>query len=199
MALTMIATVGLMAACSTSGSQVSGPQNAASQLLPAPASTSTASVTSTPQEFVSNHYHYAVTSPQGWSDSDAIIDWDGTALAGPGAESFDDLADLASDRTLMTAAAKVPPGTRLADWQEAMVRATPGVCAKPSTVRSTTLGGEPALAWTITCRDGYDVNNIAAVHGERGYIMYLPSATANDNAEDGRIFEGFRRSFHFTS
>jgi hypothetical protein len=37
------------------------------------------------------------------------------------------------------------------------------------------------------------------LHGQRGYIIYLPSATANDDAEDQRIFDGIRQSFRFTS
>lgn len=62
------------------------------------------------------------------------------------------------------------------------------------------LGGEPAMAWTWKCDGGQvDVNLLAALHGGRGHVVYLPSATANDDAEDRRIFEGIRRSFRFTS
>ena len=39
---------------------------------------------------------------------------------------------------------------------------------------------------------------LAALHGDRGYVVYLPSATANDDAEDQSIFDGIRQSFRFT-
>jgi hypothetical protein len=54
----------------------------------------------------------------------------------------------------------------------------------PST-ETTTLDGEPALAWTAKCSDGYDVNKLAALHGQRGYMSLLPSATASDDARIG--------------
>ena len=79
-----------------------------------------------------------------------------------------------------------------------MVRAAPSVCSDTSSVRETTLDGDPALAWTATCSDGYDVNKLAAVHGERGYMVFLPSMAANDNAKDQQVFESIRQSFRFT-
>ena len=66
-------------------------------------------------------------------------------------------------------------------------------------METTTLGGEPALAWPVKCSDGFDSIHLAALHGDRGYVVYLASATANDDAEDRRIFEGIRQSFRFTS
>jgi hypothetical protein len=71
--------------------------------------------------------------------------------------------------------------------------------AAPPSAETTTLSGEPALVWTVKCSDGYDVIHLAAVHGDRGYVIYMPSATANDDAEDQRIFERIRQSFRFTS
>ena len=79
-----------------------------------------------------------------------------------------------------------------------MVRGTASVCAESPTTEATTLGGERALAWTATCTDGYDVNKLAALHGNRGYVLYLPSATANSDSEDRRVFEQIRSSFRFT-
>ena len=61
-----------------------------------------------------------------------------------------------------------------------------------------TLGGEPALAWTDACSDGYNVNKLAALHGRRGYMIFMLSPTTNDEAVDRRIFESIRRSFRFT-
>ena len=55
------------------------------------------------------------------------------------------------------------------------------------------------MAWTVKCSDGFDSIQLAALHGDRGYVFYMASATANDDAEDRRIFEGIRQSFRFTS
>jgi hypothetical protein len=79
-----------------------------------------------------------------------------------------------------------------------MVRAAPSVCSDSASAERTTLGGDPALAWTHTCSDGYDVNLLAALHGKRGYVIFLASETANDNAQDRRVFESMRQSFRFT-
>jgi hypothetical protein len=72
------------------------------------------------------------------------------------------------------------------------------LCSESSTARKTTFGGEPALAWTAACGDGYDVNKLATLHGRHGYIILLVSQTANDNTQDKRIFDSIRSSFHFT-
>ena len=79
-----------------------------------------------------------------------------------------------------------------------MVRATPSNCRVSSSVEQTTLGGEPALAWTTKCGDGYDVNKLATLHGKRGFMMLFASPTAKRKAEDRLIFESIRRSFRFT-
>ena len=102
-------------------------------------------------------------------------------------------------RTLMAAAATVPTGMQLADWRAAVVKGAPPVCTESPSGETTTLGGEPALASTAHCSDGYDVNELVALHGGRGYVIYMPSAAANDDAEDQRIFEAIRQSFHFTN
>ena len=73
------------------------------------------------------------------------------------------------------------------------------VLARRPGAETTTLGGEPPLVWPVTCSDGFDAIQLAALHGDRGYVVYLASVTANDDAEDRRIFEGIRQSFRFTS
>ena len=195
-----IATVAAMTACGSSGSQpdtqAAPTQPAATQASTTNASTTSASST---KEFVSDHYAFAVTLPQTWAEVDATIDWDGQHINGPGSSQFANIADFTTDRTLMGAATTVPPGTQLADWQAAMVRGTPSECSAPSSTETTTIGGEPALLWTVKCVDGLDAIHLVALHGDRGYVVYMGSATANDDAEDRRIFEGIRQSFRFTS
>ena len=150
-----------------------------------------------PQKFESKPYGFRVTLTADWSEADALVDWNGTELQGLASPAWARFTDPAG-RTLVAAAARVAKGTQLAEWRAAMVRAAPAVCSESSSVEETTLGGEPALAWTATCSDGYDVNKLAALHGKRGYMILLASLTANDDAEDRRIFESIRRSFRFT-
>jgi hypothetical protein len=149
------------------------------------------------QTFVSERYGFRVSLPEGWSGTDALVNWSGERLEGLSSPAFATFTDV-TGRTLVAAAARVPEGMELAEWRDAMVRATPAVCPDPSSPEETTLGDEPALAWTHTCADGYDVNKLAALHGGRGYILFLASLTANDDAEDRRIFESIRSSLRFT-
>src|SRR5262249_680207 len=151
------------------------------------------------QEFVSKRYGFAVSVPHGWTAYDAEAPWDGENLSGPGSLQFAALADPTGNRTLMAAAAPVPAGRQLAKWEAAMIRGDPTPCSRaPSAETTTTLGGEPALAWTVKCSDGFNATQVAALHGDRGYVFYLAS-TANDDAQDRQIFEGIRQSFRFTS
>ena len=205
--LAAAATVALITACTSSGSQL-GTQAAPSQPAANTGQTGSTSTTSPSEEFVSKRYNFDVSVPRGWSAVDATVNWPGITLAGPGSPTFARSSDPGLSRTLMAAAAMVPSGTQLADWRTAMVRGagpmcTPSESPAPSTggpaVETTMLGGEPALAWTAHCTDGYDVNKIVALHDGRGYVMYMPSAAANDDAEDQRIFEAIRQSFRFTS
>ena len=194
-ALPAIATAAVMTACASSATQP-GTQAAPTQLAGTQASTTKAS---TPKEFVSTRYGFAVTLPQDWSEVDASFAWDGRELQSPGSPFFANFTAPTANRSLMGAAATVPKGMQLAQWQAAMVRGAGSSCVEPSSAEATTLGGQPALAWTETC-DGETVhtNKLAALHDGRGYMIYLPSAAAND-AEDRRIFEGIRQSFRFTS
>lgn len=151
-----------------------------------------------PQEFVSKRYGFRLTLTKQWSETDAQVGWTGKQLEGLASPAFANFTDTGTDRTFVAASAGVPKGMRLATWRAAMVRAAPSVCADSPSATATTLGGEPALAWTATCGDGYDVHKLAALHGDRGYMTILASATANDNAVDQRVFESIRGSFTFT-
>jgi hypothetical protein len=152
-----------------------------------------------PQTFMSRRYHFRVTLARDWSEQDARVAWSGKKLEGIGSSSFANFTDPATGRTLVAASAPVEKGTRLAQWRAAMVRAAPAVCSESSSVRRTKLGGEPALAWTAACSDGYNVNKVAALHARRGYMILLPSPTTTAGDQDRRVFESIRRSFRFMS
>jgi hypothetical protein len=139
-----------------------------------------------------------VTLAGDWSEQDASRAWNGKELQGTDSPEFANFNEPAG-RTLVAGAARVAKGMRLPEWRAAMVRAAPDGCTDPSTARRTSLGGEPALAWTSTCVEGYKVkvDKIAALHRGRGYILLLPSPTANGGAENRRVFESIRRSFRF--
>jgi hypothetical protein len=156
----------------------------------------TAPPTARPQEFTSVRYGFRVTLTEDWSAADAVIDWDGAKLQGLASPAFARFTDPRSGRTLVAAAADIEDGMKLADWRAAMVRAAPSICSESPSVEQTTLGGEPALIWLATCSDG-DALKLAALHGRLGYIIFLDSQTAKD-AEDRRIFDAIRASFHFT-
>jgi hypothetical protein len=173
--------------------------DAAGTETPATNETGATSTTTAPEGmFMSERYGFRMTPPEDWSEADAVADWDGKVLEDLSSPRFARFIDPTTRREFVAAAAPVAEGMDLAEWRAAMVRATPAVCPNPSPVEETTLGGEPAMAWTHTCTDGYDVNKLAALHGGRGYIIFLASPTANDDAEDRRIFESIRSSFLFT-
>jgi hypothetical protein len=119
-------------------------------------------------------------------------------LQGIASSAFANFSDPSAGRTLVAAAAPVTKTMTLAEWRAAMVRAAPSVCSDAASSERTTLGGDQALTWTSTCSDGYDVIELVALHGKRGYEIFLASTSANDNAADRRIFESIRRSFRFT-
>ena len=210
---TLIASVVAMASCGSSGNkpdaQAVATQPAATQASPTSAPATTAAATesasttsaSSTTEFVSEKYGFAVTLPETYADVDATVTWEGKHMGTPGSNQFADFPDFAAHRFLMGAATTVPAGTKLADWQATMVEGTPDVCPppSPSSVQNTTLGGEPALLWTVKCSDGYDVIPLVALHGDQAYLFLMGSATANDDAEDQQIFDHARQSFRFMS
>jgi hypothetical protein len=148
------------------------------------------------QEFTSERYGFRVTLTEAWSGADAVVDWDGAKLQGLTSPAFANFRDPATGRTLVVGAARVAEGMELAEWRAAVVRAAPPVCSESSSVEETSVGGEPAVAWIATCSDG-DAIKLAALHGMRGYIVFLDSQTAKD-PEDRRIFDSIRSSFRFT-
>lgn len=196
LALTAIATVATVAACGSSGNKP------AAQAMPTqPTATKAATTThpvAPPPKFTSQKYGFRVTLTKDSSEDDAVVAWNGRKLQGLDSAAFANFTDLATDRTLAVAAAPVAPGMGLAEWRAAMVRAAPPFCSESSSVEQTTLGGEPALAWTAKCGDGYDVNKLATLHGKRGFMMLFASPTAKHKAKDRLTFESIRRSFRFT-
>jgi hypothetical protein len=184
------------AACASSennpGTSAAPPQPTATQSVP------TTGQAATPLDFVSKRYDFRVTLTKDWSETDAAVVWDGKMLQGADSPAFANFTDPATGRDLVVGAAAVAKGTRLAQWRAAMVRAAPPVCSDSSSAGTTSLAGGPALTWTSTCSDGYDVIKLAALHGDRGYMVFLPSTAANDDAVDRSMFESIRRSFRFT-
>jgi hypothetical protein len=197
LALIAVATTVAAAGCGSSASKQAAPAPAPTQ----PTATKAVKTRrpAAPQKFTSQRYSFHVTLTKDWSETDAAVAWDGNKLQGLGSAAFANFTDPATGRTLVAAAAKVTNGMRLAEWRAAMVRAAPPISTESSSARQTTLGGEPALAWTSTASDGYHVNKLATLHGTRGYMIFLASPTANDDAQNRRAFESIRRSFRFRS
>jgi hypothetical protein len=191
--------VAILAAATGCGSSGDAPTARATRATTSQA-TSTTRPSAPTQTFVSKAYRFRAVLSKNWSESDATLRWNGSELLGISSPTFARFTDPTSGRTLLVAAARVTKGMKLSDWRTAMVHAAPAACDESPSVRQTTLGGEPALAWTAKCSDGYHVNKLAALHGGHGYVVLLPSPTAagTDDAENLRVFESMRRSFRFT-
>lgn len=149
------------------------------------------------QTFESKHYRFRVTLTNAWTEADALDQWNGKQLQGLDSPAFANFTDGATGRTLAAASAPVTKGMELDKWRTAMVHAAPDACSDSPSADGTTIGGEPALAWTAKCSDGYDVNKVAALHGRRGYMILLASKTGGDHASDRRVFESVCGSFRF--
>jgi hypothetical protein len=188
----LAALVAPMTACTPTG-RAAPPSAGASQ----PTRTAAPAAPAASERFDSKTYGFRVTLSAGWSEHDATVHWDGKALHGVDSPAFADFTEASTGRALVVGAAPVPAGTRLPAWQAAMVRAAPAVCSNSSAVTRTTLGGEAALAWPASCSDGYAVLNVAALHGRRGFMLFLASPTADDLTVDRSRFEAIRRSFRF--
>ena len=196
LALIAMATVAAAAAC---GSTATKPASRATQAAPTAAQAVTTAPPAPPlRNFTSRRYSFRVTLTKDWSERDARVAWNGKKLQGLGSAAFANFTDAATGRTLVAAAARVAKGMRLVEWRAAMVRAAPPISSESSSAEQTTLGGEPALAWTASASDGYHVNKLAALHSARGYMIFLASPTANHDADNRRIFKSIRRSFRFT-
>ena len=74
----------------------------------------------------------------------------------------------------------------------------PHTCTESSPAAQTSVGGGSGLAWTATCIDGCDLNDLASLHGTHAYIILLCNWRPTNAAESRRIFESIRRSFRFT-
>jgi hypothetical protein len=198
LALALITTAALAAAgCGSTGSKPAARDTQAAPAHPTATEAATTTRAAAAQRFMSQRYSFRVTLTRAWSEHEARSAWNGKKLEGIDSPHFANFED-PTGRTLVAGAAPVAKGTGLAEWRAAMVRAAPPFCSESPSVKQTTLGGEPALAWTAACSDGYHVNKIAALHARRGYIILLPSPTANGTTNDRRIFESIRRSFRFT-
>jgi len=149
-----------------------------------------------PRTFASQRYGFRVTLPGDWSEQDAQADWDGKNLPAPDEPVGANFPD-ATGRELVVVSA--PTGLRLAAFRAAMQAAeVPHSCSASSLAAQTSLDGEPALEWTATCVDGDDLNNLAALHGTHGYMIFLANPRPTNAGENRRTFESARQSFRFT-
>jgi hypothetical protein len=160
---------------------------------------SESTTTTQSQTVASQRYGFQVNLTPYWNGQDAQADWDGKELPTLTDPAYFDYIDSQTTRELAVVSA--PTGMGLAAWQAAM-QASEKVehnCSASSSAAQTTLGGEPALAWTAACQSGRNVNSLVALHGRHGYVVLLSNPIGESNrAEESRIFESIRRSFRFT-
>jgi predicted small lipoprotein YifL len=198
LSLIAIATLATTAACGSSGNKPPADATRAARKQPTATQAVTTTHAAAPQQFISHRYGFRMTLPKHWSGQNALVNWNGKE-EGVGLPDFANFTDTTTGQWVVAAATRVPNGTSLAQWKAATVRAAPSSCSEPSSAENTTLGGEPALAWTATCSDYGDINDLAALHARRGYLIFLASPTRRNHAQHRRLFESIRRSFHFTS
>ena len=160
----------------------------------------TAAGATAPGTFVSHRYGYSVVLPGGatrWSLAPAIVGWSLKTIE-PGSPVFDTLTDLATGRRFVIAARRSPRGTTLAGWTAFAATTISVECTKPTSFSRTTLGGSPAEIFSWRCSDDLNTIGIAALHGTRGYFMFVPSPTNLSLASNRRAVDVFRRAFRFS-
>jgi hypothetical protein len=152
--------------------------------------------------FVSKRYGYTITLPgpaRDWSASYAFANWSiGTISAS--SPAFDTFTDNRNNSSFSIGAFHEPAGTTLAKWTAFVIAAVPPPpnCTKPKPLASSTLSGAPARILRWTCSDGTNLIGIAALHGTRGYFMWLGSSTSLSQASDQSLFDAARKTFRFT-
>jgi hypothetical protein len=196
--LGLIAVVLATAACSSPATKAASHPESTQVVTTTPPATATAAAAGSGSESGSKRYGFRLTLPTGWSSTDAQSAWAGKQLEGLASPAFANFSDPAMERTFAVAAAPIAKGVHLAAWRAAMVRAAPSVCTESASAESATLGGEPALAWTSKCSDGFAVIKLATLHGDRGYMTLLGSSATGEDAANRHIWESIRRSFRFT-
>ena len=148
---------------------------------------------------MSDRYGFRVTLPAGWSGTDATIDWPGESLGGLGVAPLRQHHRPGPEPLLRgrrrTSTSGDGPGRvegRDGSRHTSCLLSTPRRASRRRSAANRRWPGRTRAA------DGYDVNLLAALHEGRGYIMFLASKSANDDAEDRRIFEAIRSSLGFT-
>lgn len=146
-------------------------------------------------KFVSKQYGYTITLPgsaSDWGSSYAFVVWS-TDTIEPGSPAFDTFLENRTGRRFAIAARRPPTGDTLAKWT-AFVATTP--CMKPKSFTNSTLSGAPARVFKWRCSDG-NVIGITALHGSRGYFMFVLSPPGLSSASNESEFDAARRSFRF--
>jgi hypothetical protein len=175
-------------------SAVPGPSSTKAQAetsaVPAPSSTKPQAET-----FVSDRYGFSITLPPGSVAGHATKDWDASCLCGLNDPTWDWVS--VGERTLDVEATAVESSMDLARWRARMVKLAPDVCQDSEAARRVTIGGGDALEWTASCSDGYQVINLAALHGGRGYVVLFASPSSDGLADNQTAFDSLMRSFEY--
>ena len=148
-------------------------------------------------KFSSKEYGYTVNLPgsaSGWSPSYAFVVW-ATDSVEPGSPAFDTFLEDSTGRRFVVAARQPPGGATLTKWTT-FVATT--LCTKPKSFTNSTLSGATARVFTWKCPDGNAIG-VTALHGSRGYFMWVLSPPGLSNASNANEFNTARQSFRFVS
>jgi hypothetical protein len=194
----------LVAACTSSLAPTGGSDPAASSesgSAPAIAAASAKASESAAQgTFASELYDYDIVLPAGWEPTAASSRWLSGALEGRCPSDWDCFTHGADGRTLAVAAIEVKGAPTLDQWRAQIHATQPDGCSDEGATSSTSLGGEPAQSWVLSCpSENLKTIKIVAIHGHQGYVLIFASPSDDALDADSSAFASLLDAFRFAA
>jgi hypothetical protein len=151
------------------------------------------------QRFTSDRYGFGLVLPSSWQTQRASTAWASGVLEGRCPSDWDCFSESSEARTLAIAAIDVPLSETLGRWQATIHASAPAGVKDSDPPSETTLGGQPALAWTAASVDeGVNVIKLVALRGRRAYAVLFVSPMTTSPVADHAVFDGIIGTFQFT-
>jgi hypothetical protein len=188
----------LLAAC-TSSPAPAGTSSAPAASLPLTASPSApAGLSPVAGIFASALYGYDIALAADWDRAPATSRWPSAALEGRCPSDWDCFTNRSDDRTLAIAAVKIAADLPLDQWRTTIRQTQPDVCTDTGATSSSTLGGEPAKSWAVTCpTEGLKTIKTVAIHGAQGFVLIFASPSDDPLDADSSAFAALEATFRF--
>ncbi len=152
------------------------------------------------ETFTSERYGYSIQHPAGWrvTERGGDVRLDGMQIGRPGIDEIQSPENIRigiDDGTVVVSAHELEAGETLADFTERVSGSA--ACRNGGfALDGTQLDGEPAEQRIFEC-DVWDWLQVTAIHGDRGYVMWLV-ATAPPLAHERPINQQWVEGFRFT-